>query len=385
MASQNATLQIYREIRPRSPEYCRFFVTPTTSSDAVKRRRLNRGVCEVGGSRINALTTREIERASEHDPELKMLPSDFLGPLPSGDYVFVVVDYYSRLFKMEFTKPTTAEKIVSLLSKIFVPRGLPLSPRTDNRPQIVSDYFEKYLEENGIEHRRTTPLLLQANGEIERQNRSILKRLRIAQEEGRNWKSEMDSFLVMYRSTPHSTTGFSPAELLFRRRVKTKLPQLQEFRIEDEVRDRDSERKEKGKVYADYRRNARESEFQEGDKVLLRQEKENKLSTPFKQSPFTIFQKNGNSILLEADGVQDRRNVTHVKKYLERDNDVLPATSKSSDVSEAQRATQTSPSREFSEPVPSGTTSKDKPVEYKHVMGQSDDTTSRPSRVKRVP
>ena len=40
-------------------------------------------------------------------------------------------------------------------------------------------------------------------------------------------------------------------------------------------------------MYADCRRNARESEIREGDKVLLRQEKENKLSTQYIQSPFT--------------------------------------------------------------------------------------------------
>ena len=44
--------------------------------------------------------------------------ADLLGPLPSGDYVFVLVDYYSRLFETEFTKSTTSEKIVSMLSKI---------------------------------------------------------------------------------------------------------------------------------------------------------------------------------------------------------------------------------------------------------------------------
>ena len=32
------------------------------------------------------------------------LGADLLGPLPSGDYIFVVVDYYSRFFEMEFTK-----------------------------------------------------------------------------------------------------------------------------------------------------------------------------------------------------------------------------------------------------------------------------------------
>ena len=98
--------------------------------------------------------------------------------------------------------------------------------------------------------------------------------------------------------------------------------------------------KKRERWHADCQRNARESEIQEGDKVLLRQEKENKLSTPYKQSPFTVIQKNGNSVLVEADGVECRRNVTCVKKYFERDYDVLPATSKSTDDSEAQRATQ---------------------------------------------
>ena len=78
----------------------------------------------------------------------------------------------------------------------------------------------------------------------------MLKRLRIAQAEGRNWRSEMDDFLMMCRSTPHSTTGVSPAELLFGRRIRTKLPQLQEVTVEDEVRDRDSKRKhDRGTIF----------------------------------------------------------------------------------------------------------------------------------------
>ena len=124
---------------------------------------------------------------------------------------------------MQFTKSITAEKIVSLMSKMFVTYGLPCSLRTDNGPQFVSDYFKGFLEENGIEHRQTTPLWPQANGEIERQKRSILKCLRIGQAEGRDWRSQMDDFL-MYRSTPHSPTGVSHAELLFGRKIRTKLP-----------------------------------------------------------------------------------------------------------------------------------------------------------------
>ena len=87
---------------------------------------------------------------------------------------------------MQLTKSTTTEKIVSMLSKIFVTYGLPLSLRTDNGLQFVSDYFKKYLNDNGIEHWRPTFIWPQANGEIERQNRNILKRLRIAQAERRS-------------------------------------------------------------------------------------------------------------------------------------------------------------------------------------------------------
>ena len=73
-------------------------------------------------------------------------------------------------------------------------------------------------------------------------------------------------------------------------------------------------------MYADCNRNACENDIQKGEKVLLRQERSNKLSTPFKQVPFTVVQKNENSALVEADGVQHRRNVTHVKRYLERED-----------------------------------------------------------------
>ena len=80
-------------------------------------------------------------------------------------------------------------------------------------------------------------------------------------------------------------------------------------------RDRDSETtKAKAKVYADKKRNAKQS-----DKVLVKQERQNKLSTPFAPEPHAVFAKTGNSVVIESpDGVQRKRNNSHVKEYKER-------------------------------------------------------------------
>jgi len=46
--------------------------------------------------------------------------SFLLGPIPSGDYIFLVVHSYTRFFDKEFTMSITTEKIVSLMSKMFM-------------------------------------------------------------------------------------------------------------------------------------------------------------------------------------------------------------------------------------------------------------------------
>lgn len=248
------------------------------------------------------------------------LAADLLGPLPNTqEYIFVVIDYYSRFVELEVTKSTTSEKLIQILRKIFSRHGLPHCLQTDNGSCFVSEQFEHYLEENGIMHRKTTPLWPSANGQIERINSSILKRIRIAEAEKRNWKTDLDTYMLMYRSSPHATTGVSPAELLYGRKIRSKIPQLQEYRSQDsEIRDRDCERKEKGKVYSDRKRNARDNDIQTGDKVLLRQNRRDKLDTKFGHEPFTVKGKYGNSVTIEKNGVQYKRNITHVKKYLDR-------------------------------------------------------------------
>ena len=55
------------------------------------------------------------------------LAIDLLGPLPSGDSVLVVVDYFSRFCEIEIMRSTTSLKIIECLEETFTTHGLPLS------------------------------------------------------------------------------------------------------------------------------------------------------------------------------------------------------------------------------------------------------------------
>ena len=105
----------------------------------------------------------------------------------------------------------------------------------------------------------------------------------------------MRKYLTSYRGIEHATTWKSPAELLFNRKMRNKLSDISTNPLLDmEVRDRDAEQKGKAKVYADARQGARHSiGVSVGDKVLVRQDKVNKLTTTFGATPFTVVNKNG--------------------------------------------------------------------------------------------
>jgi len=128
----------------------------------------------------------------------------------------------------------------------------------------------------------------------------------------------MRKFLTAYRTTPHSSTGVSPAKLLFNREIRSKIPELTKNEyIDSEARDRDAEMKQRRTDYADERRGTQENSLAPGDQVLVKQWKENKLSTTFEDAPYEVTNKYGNEVTVTSpEGVNYKRNVTEVKKYL---------------------------------------------------------------------
>lgn len=106
---------------------------------------------------------------------------DFLGPLPTGHHLLVLIDYFSRFVEVVVMKQITADLTVKALFETFTRFGIPEVLRSDHGPQFISESLKKFCKEFGIEQQKTTPYWPQANGEVERMNNTILKRLRISQ------------------------------------------------------------------------------------------------------------------------------------------------------------------------------------------------------------
>jgi len=244
---------------------------------------------------------------------------DLLGPFPSGHTLLVAVDYYSRYYEVRVLTGTSSAVVIDHLDDIFDTHGLPMTLKSDNGPQFRSTEFQDFCAENGIIHLKTTARWAQANGEVERQNHSIVKRLKIAQAEKKPWRKELRKYLRKYRNLEHPSTGKAPSELIFGRKLRDKLPCISDAssRYDQDVRDRDAETKAKSKYYADNRRNAAYSEIGLGDKVLMKQDKVDKLTPTFNPVPYQVVKKMGNSTVVESpDGQRYSRNTQHLKKFV---------------------------------------------------------------------
>lgn len=106
------------------------------------------------------------------------LTMDFCGPLPSGEYLFVIIDEYTRYPVVEVVRSVVAKTVIPVLDKVINANGIPRVIKTDNESPFQSFEFRKYMEHLGITHRRITPRWPRANAQAESFNKPFMKSLR---------------------------------------------------------------------------------------------------------------------------------------------------------------------------------------------------------------
>lgn len=191
----------------------------------------------------------------------------------------IVVDYYSRWFEVVKLHMCDSESVINALKVIFSTFGIPDIIKSDRALSFTSFSFKNFARDYDFVHYLSDPYYPQGNGCAERAVQ-VAKRL----------YKQADPLvaLMAYRSTPLETTGYSPAQLLMGRNIRTQLPVLPLNLIPNwpdmkEVQVNDENAKIKSAKYFNQRKGARVlSQLKEGQDVRVRLPKDKEWNTPQK-------------------------------------------------------------------------------------------------------
>ena len=169
---------------------------------------------------------------------------DFQGPYPSGEYIFVMIDRYSHWPEMAFfNKAPNAKSTILAMRSVFANKGVPITCQSDNGPPFQSKEMREFSQGGGFKHKHITPEWPQANGTVERFNRTMKEALQAGSIENRPMKEMALEFIQAYRATPHRATGVSPFAALYGgREMRSKFTMMPD---QDQVIDRNISRKYK--------------------------------------------------------------------------------------------------------------------------------------------
>ena len=186
---------------------------------------------------------------------------DYTGPF-IGTMFLVIIDAHSKWLEVVPVSSANSSQTVMALRQVFATHGIPEIIVSDNGSAFTSSEFEMFTKQNGIRHLKTAPHHPSTNGLAERAVQ-VFKRGMKKSGPG-ELKTKLARFLLHYRTTPHATTGTTPAELLMGRSPRTHLDMLR-----PNISARVEGKQLSQKLYHDDR--SRERSFLSQEKVYVRE------------------------------------------------------------------------------------------------------------------
>ncbi|XP_048484046.1 uncharacterized protein LOC125490066 [Plutella xylostella] len=278
---------------------------------------------------------RQINRApmqitSSSTEPCQRISLDIVGPLPEAGpaklkYILTIQDDLTKFSSAYPIRSTTAEETSECLLHYISIFGIPKTILTDQGTNFTSELFKKTCEFLKIKNLWSSPYHPQTQGALERSHSTLKEYLRsFVNEEQTNWPRYVYTAMLTYNTTVHSTTHFSPFELLFG--CKPSLPnsiyedctgatypdyvRMLQNRLKysrEKALDLMRKSKESSKTY--YDTHTRPVKYKTGDYVYLKNHlRMRKGLSPQWKGPYKVIKINGNNTLTL---LINRRHVKH--------------------------------------------------------------------------
>ena len=136
--------------------------------------------------------------------------------------LLVITEYLSKYPYAVPIKSKTADEIAEKLLVYISLFGPPKTILSDQGTEFNNSVVAKLVKATGVERRITSAYHPRTNGQTERFNYTFIEALRkYTSEDNENWPKWVPFFLMAFRTRVHSTTGFTPFELMFGRKMNT--------------------------------------------------------------------------------------------------------------------------------------------------------------------
>ena len=181
------------------------------------------------GHKSKARGKLRLYRAGE---PLQRMALDIMGPLPTttggNRYVLVMADYFSKWVETAALPDQGAVTVAkALVEKVICRFGIPEELHSDQGRQFESAVFQKTCELLNVKKTRTTPYHPQSDGMVERFNRTLETMLSlVVSPNQKDWDVWLPMVTMAYNTAIHESTGYSPAELMFGRQLRTPMDLL---------------------------------------------------------------------------------------------------------------------------------------------------------------
>lgn len=163
----------------------------------------------------------------------KRIAADIVGPLPATAeghrYILTTMDYGTKYPEAVPMKEITAQAVADELVQMFCRVGVPEEIITDRGSNFCAELSEALFRLLGIDHVKTSAYHPQTDGMVERFNGTMMKALkRWTKTQGQEWNKGLPFIMFAYREVPHSSTGYTPFELMYGRDIRGPLDVLRQ-------------------------------------------------------------------------------------------------------------------------------------------------------------